>query len=251
MWIVGKLDIAEVDKLEMNKVKRFYIVPFAFLATIFANIKILQHANVETFIVFRVSTPLIISLLEYKYLGRELPSRRSWLCLFFLLIGGISYVAFDKFFSVDAYFWVVIWYAVFTFDQVYIKHIVDAVPMTTWGRVYYTNLIASVPLLFVLILTGEFNFLREFEWERNSVLALGVSCVMGTAIAWFAFEARRAISAAYFTVIGNTCKVLTVLLNHFMWEYHATPGGIASLMICLVAAYFYKQAPKRSHGLPN
>jgi hypothetical protein len=53
--VAGSLGLAEVDALEWGKVKRFAMVPLAFLCTIYANIKILQHANVETFITFRVS----------------------------------------------------------------------------------------------------------------------------------------------------------------------------------------------------
>lgn len=102
----GALGLIEVDKLEYRKAKEFCLVPIAFLGTIFANIKILQHTNVETFIVFRASTPLIISVLDYIFLGRELPSRRSWMCLLGLLFGAASYVYFDKEFNVDAYFWV-------------------------------------------------------------------------------------------------------------------------------------------------
>lgn len=37
------------------QVKRFWIVAFVFLGTIYANMKTLQYANVETFIVFRSS----------------------------------------------------------------------------------------------------------------------------------------------------------------------------------------------------
>lgn len=56
--------------------KKFWIVAFVFLGTIFTNIKTLQYANVETFIVFRSSTPMLIAVLDYFFLGRELPDRR-------------------------------------------------------------------------------------------------------------------------------------------------------------------------------
>lgn len=213
----GALGFIKVDALTYSKAKRFFIVPLAFLCTIFANIKILQNANVETFIVFRASTPLIVSLLEFQFLDRELPSKKSWLCLMLLLVGAISYVMFDKFFNVEAYLWVAIWYVVFTFDQIYIKHAVDSVEMTTWGRVYYTNLIASFPLFIILLLNKELDILFVFEWSIPSVVALTISCICGTLIAYFAFLARERISAAYFTVVGNTCKVLTIILNHIWW----------------------------------
>ena len=55
----------------------FFWVSVAFLACIFTNIKTLQYANVETFIVFRASTPCAVSICDYLFLGRELPSAKS------------------------------------------------------------------------------------------------------------------------------------------------------------------------------
>jgi solute carrier family 35 protein len=72
----------------------------AFLGAIFTNMKTLQYANVETFIVFRSSTPLLIALLDYAFLGRELPSLRSWCSLLLLLCGAIGYVMYDANFEV-------------------------------------------------------------------------------------------------------------------------------------------------------
>jgi GDP-mannose transporter len=243
---LGLMGVIEVEPLNVDKIKQFWIVPFAFLGTVFANIKILQFANVETFIVFRSSTPLLISVADYFFLGRELPSGRSWACLGLLLVGSVGYVLNDKFFRVDAYFWVVIWFAVFSFDQIYIKHKVDTVKMTTWTQVYYTNALASPLLLVILISTGELAVLQVFTWTPMSIFWLLTSAVMGVAIAYFSFLARSAVSATYFTVIGNTCKVLTVFINVMMWDLHATPAGLFSLFICLVGAYFYKQAPLRT-----
>lgn len=243
---LGFAGFIEVEPLSAEKIRQFWIVPLSFLGTVFANIKILQYANVETFIVFRSSTPLIISVADYLFLGRELPSGRSWACLGLLLVGAIGYVLNDKFFRVDAYFWVIIWFIVFSFDQIYIKHKVDTVKMTTWTQVYYTNILASPVLFLILAGTGEIETLLNFDWERSSVFWLVMSCVLGVCIAYFSFLARAAVSATYFTVIGNTCKVLTVFINVIMWDLHATPAGLFSLFICLVGAYFYKQAPMRT-----
>jgi hypothetical protein len=38
-----------------------------------ANIKVLVYSNVETFITFRSSTPLVLCIFDYLFLGRELP----------------------------------------------------------------------------------------------------------------------------------------------------------------------------------
>ena len=55
----------------------------------------------------------------------------------------------------------------------------------------------------------------------------------------------RQVSATYFTVIGNVCKVITVLINVMIWDKHASPKGLACLFMCLAAAFLYQQAPLR------
>lgn len=89
--------------------KKFVWVIVGFLGTIFANIKVLQNANVETFITFRSSTPLVLSLCDYFFLGRALPNARSWLCLLVLVLGAAGYVMVDDGFHVEAYVWLAIW----------------------------------------------------------------------------------------------------------------------------------------------
>jgi hypothetical protein len=42
---------------------------------------LVQYVPVDTIICFRASCPLVIAIIEYFYLDRELPSTRSWLAL--------------------------------------------------------------------------------------------------------------------------------------------------------------------------
>ena len=88
--------------------------------------------------------------------------------------------------------------------------------------------------------------LRNFQWTGASIAALSVSCALGVGMSYFAFLCRAQVSATYFTVIGNVCKVLTVLINIAIWDKHATPVGLGFLFVCLVAAYFYQPSPMRS-----
>ena len=84
----------------VRKLLAFLPVALAFLAAVFANIKTLQYANVETFVVFRASTPLTISICDWLCLGRELPGPRSFVCLVVLLASAAAYVATDAQFVV-------------------------------------------------------------------------------------------------------------------------------------------------------
>ena len=211
--LAGLLGLIDVDELEWPKAKAFFPVAAAFLACIFANIKTLQFANVETFVVFRASTPLVIGIAEWWLMGRELPNARSAAAMLTLCAGAVFYVLTDASFKVDpdvslGYAWVVVWYVIFSFDQLYIKHAVDTVKMrSNWGRVYYTNLWASI-LLFWLTLATEPQTLTAMQWTFKPVAALSVSCAAGVAMSYFAFLCRAAVSATSFTVIGNVCKVL-------------------------------------------
>lgn len=236
----------EMEPISWTLVSRFAIVPLAFVCAIFTNIKTLQYANVETFIVFRVATPILISVADWLWLGRELPSGRSAGCLVGLLFGACVYVQSDAHFEVRGYMWVAIWFCVFSFDQIYIKHKVDSVPMSNWARVFITNTIAALPLAVLGLFNGDVALvLFDHEWDAASLGALGVSCALGTAMSYFAFLARSQVSATYFTIIGNICKIASIVVNVLIWDKHATPTGMVGLLICLVFAYFYKQAPLR------
>jgi solute carrier family 35 protein len=309
-WFAVKLcgccGLIVVDQLEWKKLLAFLPVSLAFLAAVFANIKTLQYANVETFVVFRASTPLTLSVCEWLCLGRELPGLRSAACLVTLLAAAAAYVATDAHFVVVGYIWVGVWYLIFCFDQLYIKHAVDnvqvrggptrmqavslsqclsqllppqydavvcrylcliftrhaprVVPLplclraraqvdSNWGRVFYTNLWACL-IAGCLTAATEPHTLMTFTWTWQSGCALGVSCVLGVAMSYFAFLCRAQVSATHFTVIGNICKVVTVLINICIWDKHASPTGICFLLICLVAAFLYKPSPLRSDADP-
>jgi len=243
-WGMGQCGVVEVDQLETKKVKSWAFVACIFLATLYTNQKTLQYCNVETFIVFRASTPLIISIGDWAFLERELPKWRSFLCLIGLLFGATCYVMSDHQFEIKGYFWVAMWYFIFSVDQLYIKHVFEKVPMKgAWGRVFYQNLLASIPLIPMVLVGGE---VFTIVWSTSGVISLLLSCAMSLAIGYFVALARKAVSATYFTIIGNVCKVLTVIINQLIWDLHANTMGVGALTFCLVCAYFYQQSPKRT-----
>jgi solute carrier family 35 protein len=245
--LAGMAGLIAVDALTWPKVKAFAPVSLAFVTLIFANIKTLQYANVETFIVFRSSTPVLISLCEFLFLGRQLPSLRGWMCLLLMVAGAATYAYNDAAFKVSGYSWVAVWYGMFVFDQIYVKHVVSTVKMESmWGRVYYSNLLA-VPVLLCsgTLLTDESDTLIE-HWSPAGGLALLASCVAGLSMSYFSWSARSQLSASHFTVIGNICKILTVTLNVAIWDQHATNVGLMALAVTLGSAFAYSPAPLRA-----
>ena len=239
---VGVLD---ADPLTWDKAKPFVWVSLGFLGALYANVKTLQYANVETFIVFRSSSPILIAALDYVFLGRELPNARSWGALCAVAMGAVVYVLTDSNFEVRAYTWVFIWYCVFAFDQIYLKFVIDNSTITVWGRSYYTNTLAVFPVMCLALFTGEHEILRNFQWTFGAVAAVGASCVAGVLMSYSGMLLRGMISATSFTVTGTMCKIATVVVNCLMWEKHASFEGLAALFVCLFAGMAYQQAPLR------
>ena len=128
-FIFGALNMVKVDKLEWKKIKLYIPAVFVFLGTIFSNLKTLQYCNVETFIVFRASTPIAVAIGDYLFLGRELPSYQSLLCLIGLICGVSLYTYTDSGFHITGYFWLSMWYFIFLIDQLYIKYVCNKVKM--------------------------------------------------------------------------------------------------------------------------
>jgi len=237
-----------VDSLEWGKVKGFAIAVLSFVVLIYSNAQTLKYVNVETFIVFRASTPCIMCVADYFFLGRELPNLKSTISIVVLLLGAVLYVSTDAGFHVSGYSWLACWYVIFLFDQLYLKHVANTVKMdSNWGRVFYQNFLSSFPLMAIFATSGDYNVLQnEVEYNFHTLKYFALSVVLGTAMSYFAWLARSLVSATYFSVVGNVCKLITILLNFMVWDKHANGTGIFCLLCCLGAAYFYEQAPLRS-----
>jgi hypothetical protein len=74
-----------------------------------ANIKVLVYSNVETFITFRSSTPLVLSVFDYIFLGRKLPGGRSIFSILLLIMSCSGYTYYDQGFKLEAYTWLCVW----------------------------------------------------------------------------------------------------------------------------------------------
>ena len=161
--------------------QKFWLVPVTFMISIFCNIKILSYTNVGTFIALRSSTPLVLAILDKKFAGRTTPPRQAWVSIVGVLLSSMLYIQIEgASVSTDSFSWIIIWYATFCFDQMYTKHVVDTVVMTTWDRVWYTNTVPLV-ILFPLIFIVEDDIVINSDELRDTVgvvVASGGGCAV-------------------------------------------------------------------------
>ena len=115
--------------------------------------------------------------------------------------------------------------------QLYLRRIIDVVPMSSnWGRVYYSNILSCMPLPLLAYSRQE---PAPAVWSTSAVIVFGLSLILGTSISYFAWATRNLPSATSFSVLGNICKVISILMNITMWNKHATPIGLLCLTLCL------------------
>lgn len=243
---LGTAGVVECDAITRKKAVQFSPVVLTFVLLLFTNLKAIHLVPVDTFICARASTPCLTAVLEFLLLGRQLPTFQSFLSLLLILFGVLYYYQRDVQFDKLGYMWLGIWYVLSLVENLWVKHIITTLPMSTWGRSLYQNLF-SLPFCFLLALSfGELRSIRDQQWSTPAVIYLALSCLAGIAMNYSSFLLRDLISATSFAVVGNVCKLGTIVVNSLIWEKHASREGHLALLITLLGAAFYEQAPYRS-----
>jgi GDP-mannose transporter len=257
VWVLGKLGLLYHDSFSYETAKKFLPAALVFYLAIFTNTNLLRHANVDTFIVFRSLTPLLVAIADTLFRKQPIPSKLTFVSLFVILGGAVGYVATDSAFTLTAYSWALAYLVTITSEMVYIKHIVSNIGLNTWGLVFYNNLLSLMMAPLFWILTGEYSEVfaswgsKTGNWfEFDAFFAVSLSCIFGFLISFFGFAARKAISATAFTVTGVVNKFLTVVINVFIWDKHASPVGLFCLVFTLAGGVLYQQSVTGAGSAP-
>ncbi|KAI4991026.1 hypothetical protein ZWY2020_039397 [Hordeum vulgare] len=237
------------DPFNLETAKKFAPAAVVFYLAIFTNTNLLVHANVDTFIVFRSLTPLLVAIADTTFRKQPCPSKLTFSSLVIILGGAVGYVITDSAFSLTAYSWALAYLVTITAEMVYIKHIVTNLGLNTWGFVLYNNLLSLMISPIFWFLTGEHKSVfsavesRGEGWfQLDAFVAVALSCLFGLLISFFGFAARKAISATAFTVTGVVNKFLTVAINVTIWDKHASAFGLVSLLFTLAGGVLYQQS---------
>uniref|UniRef100_A0ACD5URF9 Uncharacterized protein n=1 Tax=Avena sativa TaxID=4498 RepID=A0ACD5URF9_AVESA len=257
VWSLGKFGFLYHDPFNFQTARKFAPAALVFYLAIFTNTHLLKHANVDTFIVLRSLTPLLVAIADTTFRKQPCPSKLTFLSLVIILGGALGYVMTDSGFTLTAYSWAVAYLVTITTEMVYIKHMVTNLRLNTWGFVLYNNLLSLIMAPVFGILTGEhLSVFRAFEsrgqswFELDAFVAVSLSCVFGLLISFFGFAARKAVSATAFTVTGVVNKFLTVTINVMIWDKHANGFGLVCLIFTLAGGIFYQQSVTTKGNAP-
>jgi solute carrier family 35 protein len=168
--------------------------------------------------VFQTLTSLAVAYGDFKLLKSGLPNSKVMLSLCIIVLGAVLYIFADSTFKVEAYFWVMLYFVAKVTDMLYtsmiwlpktfiflsmhipsyllsflfIEHIVDTVPMTSWGRSFYNNYLSLIPVFFMILISREHIKIQEL-YESGEI---GTNYLfIHMCVVWFIEE-----SFAYFDV---------------------------------------------------
>ena len=97
--ILGKFNFIKLTPLEKANVVPYAKYASIFLLCVYSNMKTLQSSNVDTVIVFRSSTPIVVCLADTVLMGRMAPSNRSKFAMGCMSLGAFFYVLTDAAFK--------------------------------------------------------------------------------------------------------------------------------------------------------
>ena len=241
-----------IEPLSLTERKRFVVVVALFVVTLFANMKSLQVANVDTVICLRMTAPLILSVLDYFFLGRQLPTTMSLLSMLVISASFSSFLFTDGTSDFRVIFWLSLWYFGMIFETVYVKFVVMQSSLSTAGQSFYQNILAIPILLVIAISVNDLDVQpREDILSYQNLLLVVSTCALGLGMSYLSFAVREQISATSFSILGNVCKLATILINHLVWDKHASGAGTLSVIFCIVSSAIYRQAPLRANSKPG
>lgn len=257
-YLVGRLDAAYVDPLERSKAVRFFPAVLLFYAALHANMKLLQNVNVDTFIVVRSCSPLLVYVVDC-FRGRaalSAPPRSRGVQLAragALVATSLSAVKYAGAESAELTMLGCAWSAIYLISVcasgVLVKGIVRRVSLSSWGLVLYNNALSVALLPFVVCSTLDRSE-ADFGLGQSAIgllaalpagaLPILASCIVGTAISWFGLQARLLLSPTSFMVIGVVNKGLAVFMNIYFWDKHSSLTGTMWLCACIASALCYE-----------
>mmetsp|Transcript_3540 Transcript_3540/g.10329 ORF Transcript_3540/g.10329 Transcript_3540/m.10329 type:complete len:583 (-) Transcript_3540:6-1754(-) len=243
LWVLGKMNVIAVDGFKISTARSFLWNAVAFMVLLYTNAKALESANLETVIVFRTLSIFATAYGDFRLLHAKALDLHSIGSLLLVVLGAVGYMASDKGFQVRNMAWVFAYGFSNAAYPIVTKLVIKSnVSMTSWGRTYYNNLMTFIVFVPAAFLAGEHRKLMEVYDQAATTTSLGLlflSCVWGTAISFLGFLVLENVSATTFNVMGNANKILTMVLNHVIWEFHASIQANMFLLLSLVGAAAY------------
>lgn len=137
--LVRTTGLLKIDTVTWAEVWSFLTVPVLFAFALYSSSQLLHYADAGLQILIRTTTPVAVCILDYLFMGYELPSKRSTAALVGLVLGAAFYFRVEAAITTAAIVWSVLYFISISIEMVWVKNILNTVRMSTWTRVLITN----------------------------------------------------------------------------------------------------------------
>jgi len=231
----GVLGFTQCESFSLRKATAFFPASSLFMITIVSGNAVLNNSNINTFLVLRCLAVVPCSLLELIIYQEFCPPCGSWFAMLITIGGAFGYSITTGGVQLNSMAWATIFLVTMPVDGVLIKHSISSSGLSSWGLVYYNNILAALPalafaLLFEITSWDNFYKICAAACTPSAVVAISVSCLLGIATSFFQLNTRFYISATAFMLLGVVNKFITVLVNAIFME---NEGFVAIFFITL------------------
>jgi len=239
-----------IESVEWRTVRDFITVPVLFALALYSSSQLLHFGDAGLQILIRTTTPAAVCILDFLFMGYELPSRRSAMALVGLVVGAACYFRVETAITPAAIFWGAFYFVSISVEMVWVKHVLNRVRMSTWTRVAITNFVTAIFMTPFTLVNPERERLVDrltlvTPLSRVAVMSVAISCVAGFALSMSGFKLRETVSATTFTFVGVVCKFATVLVNQLIWVHHGSSFGAIVLCCSILLSTIYVAPKKR------
>lgn len=238
-------------RADATTIRRWAGVSVAFALPLLTNMRALKNLNVETAIVFRSFSTLVVAIMEVAFMNSTF-STPSVLSMLLTFIGSVLYGYYDIYFSQSGYFWGTMYCGALVFNGLYIKAVFNTVHSKSDAEKTYYNNLVTLPFFFTLMFCEESWAEWSLSFEQAGSVGLGAliaSCFLGTAISYTGTVLRNLISATAFNIAGNANKFVTVFISMVLVEQNISkqkPIALLGLFLSLFGAGWYAYESKRT-----
>jgi GDP-mannose transporter len=219
-------------------------VSISFFLGVSTSMNALRHINVDTMIVVKTCTPMLVAVAEWLFRDYELPSSRTWVSLAAVVVS--TSAAFSMHLTsitAPGAAWILAWLVSVVFNFVYSSVFVTAVKMSANGRVLCENAIAAAFAAVPTLALEAPGMQLAGLWGSGGALVV-LSCVVGFGMSWFGWALREEVTALTYSVIGVVNKLFTVVANHMLWARHGPLSSSVLLALGITTAALYRQPAK-------
>jgi len=168
----------------LEKVGMWTPVVVVWIIPIALNMAAMRYLTVETLMMFRSITIVLVAVGDYVVLGNSLKSRQKLACVV-ISVGGIIYASNDISFHFVGYLWGVSYSFAMLVNSIYTKFAFNQnKAMSTWEKSFLNNMLATPIMMGCMGLFEDMSQMRTAFVSMSAMQGafLALSCVMGLGI---------------------------------------------------------------------